>query len=173
MHVDQLKRNESVIENLAANLTREQAAWRPAVRAAPPRWTVVETVRHLIDIEVEDFRHDFELILFHPEERWPDFNIEEWRIERKYNDRDLQESIKQFVSERKKSIVWLQDLNSPDLDALHSGIGFSREPLRAGDILTSWVAHDLFHIRQLSLLRWDIMCEWIPSYSPEYSGFQA
>ena len=172
MHTDQLDKNKTVIINLVANITQEQAVWRPTGRHTETRWTMLETVNHLLDIEAEDFRYDLELILFRPEESWPNFNIEEWRVGRKYNDRNLDESIELFLEERNKSSRWLNDLESPDLDALHSGRGFEGEPLRAGDILIGWVAHDLFHIRQLCLLRWDILNEWSKPYSPKYSGFQ-
>jgi hypothetical protein len=173
MHIDQLSKNKTIVQNLVANITQEQAGWRPAGRRAETRWTLLEVVNHLLDIEIEDFRYALELILFRHGESWPNFNIEEWRIERKYNDRSLDISIEKLTEERGKSIIWLRDLKNPDLDALHSGKGFKGERLSAGDILIGWVAHDLFHIRQLSLLRWEILKEWSKPYSPEYSGFEA
>ena len=169
MHVDQLNRDKGIIRDLVANISQEQAVWRPA----ETRWTLLEAINHLLDIETEDFRHDLELILFHPEDSWPNFSIERWRIERKYNERNLEESIQNFIGEREKSVKWLKEMKSPDLNAVHSGKGFEGEKMRAGDVLISWVAHDLFHIRQLSLLCWDILNEWSKPFSPEYSGFES
>ena len=83
------------------------------------------------------------------------------------------ETIGILIGERNKSLAWLRGLENPDLDTLHSGLGFKGKPLRAGDVLVGWVAHDLFHIRQLSLLRWEVLCRWSKPCSPEYSGFQA
>ena len=168
VHLDQLNKNNRIIQDLVGNINPEQAAWRPE----KTRWTVLEVVNHLLDIEIEDFRYDLKLILFHPDERWPNFNIEKWRVERKYNDRRLDESIRKFADERRKSIRWLRTLKSPDLHAVHSGNGFEGGKMRAGDVLVSWTAHDLFHIRQLSLLYWDILNRWSKPYSPKYSGFQ-
>jgi hypothetical protein len=167
-HVDQLKRNSEIIVSLSANVTQEQACWRPA----KTRWTMLEALNHLVDIEVEDFRCEFEMVLNNPGESWPRFSIERWRIERKYNEKILDDSIRRFTSEREKSTQWLEKLKEPDLDLRHSGKGFRGAPMRAGDILVSWLAHDLFHIRQLSLIRWYILNEWSKPYSPRYSGFR-
>ncbi|MBN1700082.1 MAG: DinB family protein [Spirochaetales bacterium] len=167
-HVDQLEKNSGIVADLAANFSSEQAAFRPA----KTRWTVLETVNHLIDIETMDFRYVFELILFHPADSWPKFSIETLRTAGKYNERDLSTSVRNFIRERKKSVAWLRKLGNPDLNALHSGKGFTGEKMRAGDVLVSWVAHDLYHIRQLSLLYWNILNEWGKPFSPKYSGFK-
>ena len=44
--------------------------------------------------------------------------------------------------------------------------------MKLGDVLASWVAHDLFHLRQLALLQWDILQKRSEPYSPAYSGFE-
>ena len=166
MHVDQLKKNSGIIRDLTANITQEQAVWRPA----ETRWTLLEAINHLLDIELEDFRYEFELILFHPADSWPNFSIERWRIERKYNERNLDECMQDFSRERENSVKWLEELENPDLNALHSGKGFKGKKMKAGDVLISWAAHDLFHIRQLSLLYWDILNKWSKPFSSKYSG---
>ena len=44
-------------------ISQEEASWR----AQDDRWTVLEIVNHLIDIEKEDFRFEFKIILENPE----------------------------------------------------------------------------------------------------------
>lgn len=166
--IEQLNSNKEIIKNLVQYVTQEQAVWRPSKN----RWTVMEIINHLIDIEIIDFRYDFDLVLNHPEDSWPSFSIEKLRIEGKYNNREIKSSINKFLEEREKSIIWLSDLNNPDLNSLHSGQGFKGKRMKAGDVLVSWIAHDLFHIRHLTLLQWYILNEWEKPYSPRYSGFR-
>ena len=53
MHADQLNKNMTIIQYLVANITQEQAAWRPVGRPAETRWTLLEVVNHLLDIEID------------------------------------------------------------------------------------------------------------------------
>ncbi len=168
--VEHLERNKRIIVDLVTGFTQEQAAWKPS----PNRWSVLEALNHTIDIEIEDFRHDFHLILFHPEKEWPHFDEQKWITSRSYNDRDIANSIKRFIYERETSVKWLYELglHSPDLYKEHSGKGFSGDtPMRLGDVLVSWTAHDMFHIRQLTLLHWEILKKWALPFTPKYSGF--
>lgn len=94
----------------------------------------------------------------HPQAPWPGFSFEDWRVQRKYNKQDLEKkNLASFLTEREASINILKGYQNPDLRALHSGNGFKGEPMSAGKILVSWVAHDLYHIRQISLLCWVIL----------------
>ena len=166
--IDQLNRGATAIAELAGDTIPEDAAWKPDA----DRWSVLEVVNHLTDVEVEDFRTDANLILFDPDKTWPNFDIFEWVTSRSYNDRELSVSIAAFQEERRQSICWLEALKEFDLNASHSGNGFSRKPMRFGDVLASWVAHDLFHVRQLALLKWDILNRNSSPFSPAYSGFE-
>lgn len=112
------------------------------------------------------------LVLKHPAEAWPSFDILEWVTERGYNEKDYSSSIKRFLSERTHSINWIVSLGSLNSEAKHSGKGFSNTPMRVGDIMASWIAHDLYHLRQLTLLNWDILRHRSEPYSPAYSGFE-
>ena len=167
--IDDLRRNKSSMIELSSSVSQERAAWKPD----SDRWSLLEVINHLADIENEDFRTDFELVLFRPEAPWPSFNIHEWLVERQYNERRIGESIDRFEKEREKSLHWLRGLEVPDLGTMHSGNGFAHSPMSAGDVLVSWIAHDLFHIRQIALLRWDILNAFEKPYNPIYSGFSA
>ena len=165
--IKRLQVNKRIIVDLTAGISQERAIWKPA----DDRWSVLEVVCHLVDIEIEDFRTDFDIVLHHPDQSWPSFNIEEWVIDRKYNERDISASLKAFGGERDKSVTWLSSLENPDLDTLHSGNGFDHGRMSAGDVLVSWLAHDLGHIRQLALLRWEMLNHFEQPYNPAYSGF--
>jgi len=142
----QLESNIEVIRQLA-DVSVEQARWRPA----PGKWSLLEVVNHLHDEELEDFRPRVDLTLHHPDKPWPPFDPQAWPEERKYNERDLGESIGRLAKAREESLAWLKALDSPDwqLAREHPRLG----TLRAGDFMASWVTHDFLHIRQLNRLR--------------------
>jgi len=165
--VGQLEVNRGIISGLAGDLPPGLASWRPG----EDRWSVTEAVNHLIDIEVEDFRAALDLIRHHPEQPWPRFDEQSWVLGRKYNERDLASSVSRFLAERDISLGLIRSLSGADLDKAHTGPGMQNRIMRIGDLLSSWVGHDLFHIKQLVLLRWDILNRTSEPFSPAYSGF--
>ncbi|MDA3899408.1 MAG: DinB family protein [Spirochaetes bacterium] len=167
MSILQLEANKNIVKNLLKNVSQEQAAWKPK----KDRWSLLEVLNHLTDIETEDFRYNFNLILFEPSKDWPSFNEMEWITSRKYNERDVKASLQNFEKERTASINLLKDLKNPDLYSMHLGNGLKNIEMHAGDLIASWIGHDLFHIRQMSLLNWDILNKWSAPFTPEYSGF--
>jgi hypothetical protein len=146
------------------DVTPEQARWKPAAK----QWSILEVVNHLYDEEREDFRLRFQLTLKDPTQTWPPIDPPRWAVERRYNERDLQESFQNFVVERQKSLEWLRNLGDVKLDntAKHPG-GFE---LSAGDLLASWVAHDLLHVRQLTRLHYQYWAEQVKPYQVLYAG---
>lgn len=166
-NIDQLKNNTHIIVDLLQNTSQEQAEWKPK----KDRWSILEVVNHITDIEINDFRHIFNMVLTNPEENWPEFDEQEWIVSKNYNGRDLKESLESLQKERNTSVSFLINLDQPDLETLHSGNGIGGNRMSLGDILASWIGHDLFHIRQLALLNWDILKKWSMPYSPNYSGF--
>ena len=144
--VQHLERDAAVITGLVTGLSGEQMRWKPSAEA----WSLLEALNHLIDEEREDFRTRLDLILHQPGAPWPPIDPQGWVSQRRYNERDPQESIEVFLSERTRSIRWLQDLQHPDWAQI--GRHPSGFELTAGDMLASWVAHDMLHIRQLAEL---------------------
>ena len=160
----QLRQNGELIRELVAGISQEQAKLKPS----PEEWSVLEVVNHLYDEEREDFRQRFDYLLHHPGEAWPPTDPMGWVTSRKYNERDLANSLQNFLDERQKSLAWLAGLEEPNLDL------FDTHPIagkfHAGDMLASWVAHDLLHLRQLVELKYFLVGEWIRPYSPRYAG---
>lgn len=73
-----------------------------------------------------------------------------WITTRRYNERDLSETLDGFLAERERSLAWLKSLAAPNWEAEHvSQFG----SMKAGEMFAAWVAHDNLHIRQLVELR--------------------
>jgi hypothetical protein len=161
--VTRLSQSAETIQSLVRHVPKDQALWKPSAS----EWSILEVVNHLTDEEREDFRTRFDLIVHDPNAAWPSIHPSAWVTERSYSTRDLAESVESFLLERDKSITWLKGLPSPDLEQVHvrpSGT------VRAGDLLASWVAHDLLHTRQLTRLQYQWLRFIVQPYELDYAG---
>lgn len=161
--VHQMLRSAAAIEALCADPGLEPH-WKPV----PEKWSTVEVLQHLADEEREDFRLRLDLTLHHPDREWPPIDPEGWVTERDYASRDPEEALRDFLTERARSIEWLRGLGSPDLSVsrTHPVAG----TLHAGDLLTSWVNHDLLHLRQIVALQHAWVEETSKPYGSRYAG---
>jgi hypothetical protein len=161
---DRLEANAQVFATLVVRVAPEQARWRPE----PNKWSIIEVVNHIADEEAEDFRRRLDLTLHHPAEPWPPIDPEGWAGSRRYNEQELGDSIGRFLHERRHSVDWLRTLRAPDLELGHqhpkAGL------IRAGDLLASWLDHDLIHIRQITRLHHQWLVEQARPYGTEYAG---
>lgn len=159
----QLAHQAAAIAALTQGFTPEQAHWKPT----PEMWSVVEVVNHLYDEEREDFRAHLRAVLAEPTEPWTRIDPQGWVTQCHYNARDLAESLNQWLAERQESLAWLRGLGEVNWDKT---IAAPWGPIRAGDLLAAWVAHDVLHLRQLVELRWVIGAQAAEPYSPQYAG---
>lgn len=162
-HIARLEADAQAIAALVGATSDAQARWKPT----PEDWSILEVVCHLADEEREDFRARMDTILHRPGESAPPIDPEGWVTERWYNQRDLAGTVADFRAERARSIAWLESLAAPDWD---SSYDTRFGPLRAGDLLASWVAHDLLHIRQLVELQWAWTVRAAAPYDVGYAG---
>ena len=141
--INRLQNNNEIFKSLLIEINEDQHRWKPQ----PGKWSILEVVHHLYDEEREDFRLRIEYTLENPPKEWKPINPPQWVIDRKYIDQDFNEIFEKLLAERQKSIQWLKETNSPDWDStyIHPKIG----KITAGDLLSSWVAHDFLHIRQI------------------------
>ncbi|MBW7883764.1 MAG: DinB family protein [Caldilineaceae bacterium] len=162
--INRLLHQERAIQALAAGVDDEQARWKPT----PGEWSILEVINHLYDEEREDFRQRLELTLRQPQADWPPIDPAGWVTARRYNERDLAESLQNFHAERENSLAWLRSLHHPDLTTakVHPVMG----TMRAGDLLAAWVAHDCLHIRQLNELLYLYNAQKAKPYAVEYAG---
>jgi hypothetical protein len=156
-----LARQAGILEGLARGADPEQAHWKPA----PERWSIVEVVNHLHDEEREDFRARLEFVLLRPGEEAPGIDPPRWAITRGYQERELEPSLEAFLRERRRSLAWLDGLGAVDLDTR-----YSFGPITAGELLASWVAHDLLHVRQLGKLHYDWWAQRTAPHDVAYAG---
>ena len=158
-----LERQALTIRNLVEGVPADQATWKPS---AEP-WSILEVINHLADEEREDFRSHLDTLLHDPQGEWHPIDPQAWVTGRGYNQRDLAASLEDFLSERSRSLDWLRSLASPDWN---QGRQAPWGLLRAGDMLASWAAHDLLHIRQLVELHWAYGQLHSQPYDVRYAG---
>ena len=161
--VGRFSNNRAVFEALLANVSLEQARWKPT----PDKWSMLEVVNHLYDEEREDFRQRLQLTLRDPQLVWPAINPREWVNTRRYNERELDTSLTAFLAERDASLAWLKQLTEPNWQNVNEG---PNGRLSAGDLLASWLAHDFLHTRQLTRLHWQYTGEIAAPYQTAYGG---
>lgn len=152
------------IAELVSDVARDEAIWRPA----PDRWSIVEVICHLADEEREDFRVRLDLTLHDPTTDWPTLNPQAVVAERRYAERDLADAIRDFQEERARTIEWFRSLDNPVWEQEHTHPRFGS--MSAGDLMASWLAHDLLHLRQLSRLRWEYLVAKAHPFDTGYAG---
>lgn len=158
-----MEHNAETIRHMIRGVSAAQAVWKPE----PTSWSVLEVVNHLADEERGDFRIRLDVMLHKADQPLPTFDPKRCVIERRYNERDLGESLDDFLSERKASIHWLHTLKSPDWDAVYVAPGLK---MTAGDMFASWIVHDTLHLRQLVKLQWLYTVRELAPRKVDYAG---
>jgi hypothetical protein len=153
-----------VFRHLLADVPAEQARWKPA----PEKWSLLEVASHLADEERDDFRTRVDLTLHHPGRAWPSIDPPRWAVERRYNERELEPTLHDFLRERARTVEWLRSLGRVDPEAAYLHPAFGRVP--AGELLASWLAHDLIHIRQMTRLHYEYHAVRSAPYGLGYAG---
>jgi len=161
--IELLRTHADAIRGLVAGTPGEQARWKPDAGS----WSILEVINHLYDEEREDFRLRLDTCLNRPGEAWPPIDPQGWVVQRQYNSRDLEHSLRNFLEERQRSLAWLAGLGSPDLEAEQTA-PFGQ--IRTGDLLAAWTAHDLLHLRQLVELHWAWMQKEVAPFDVRYAG---
>ena len=161
--IDYLACNAIVFESLTAHLSEEQMRWKPDAQS----WSLLEVVNHLYDEERWDFKRRAQLTLATPQADWPPNDPQAWAVERRYNEHDPCESLRNFLQERQRSLDWLRSLDHPNWESRHTS---SFGSLSAGDLIASWVAHDFLHLRQISELHYLWQARHNTPYDVSYAG---
>lgn len=159
----QLRNNPKRIAELVRDMSTEEARWKPGASS----WSILEVINHLYDEEREDFRVRLDIILHDPQRPWPPIDPQGWVNSRKYNERNLEESLQNFLTERDYSLTWIKSLKNMAWDSEYSA-PFGN--IMAGDIFASWVTHDHLHMRQLVELHRTLTVNKVSPYSLEYAG---
>ena len=139
--ITELTRNKDVFSNLLTGLPKAQYLWK----SNPEKWCLLEICCHLYDEEREDFRTRTKYVLETPDLPLPTFNPTKWVIERAYIQQDFYGMLAKFLTEREKSVEWLQSLNNPKWDNAYNHPKFGQ--MTAKMFLSNWLVHDYLHIR--------------------------
>jgi DinB superfamily len=142
--INRLEYFAGVLPGLVANLSADDLRWKPGDGA----WSITEVVRHLLDEEMEDFRPRVRLTIVAPEQPWPKIDPEGWAVARKYNLDSAKDSAARFSIQRKISVAFLRGMDDGVWTTAYTHPQFG--PIRAGDLLTAWAAHDALHLRQIA-----------------------
>lgn len=161
--ITHLRQRAQTIRSLVEGVGDEQARWKPT----PNAWSILEVVNHLYDEEREDFRARVDHILYRADQPAPPIDPQGWVTQRQYNQRDLAESLDNFLAEREQSLVWLATLAAVDWERAYQAPWGA---LHAGDVLAAWAAHDLLHARQLVELHYLHGALNSQPFSVEYAG---
>lgn len=164
LHLGQLAAQAESIRQLCAGVGDAQARWRPDADS----WSLLEVINHLADEESADFRARLDCILHRPQDPWLPIDPAAWVLQRRYNQRDLKESLERFSAARQESLAWLRSLGDADLNASAPAPWGGR--ILAGDMLAAWLAHDLLHLRQLVELRYAWTARPAQAWSVAYAG---
>lgn len=159
----ELETNAGTIVALVKGISQEEAQVKPA----PDSWSILEVIGHLYDEEINDFRPRLDIILHRPSEPFASNDSEAAVTEQRYNERDLGELLEGFLAERTRSLEWLSELSGANWDASYTT---PWRTMTAGDMFTSWVAHDTLHMRQLVELRHDLIVRLSQPHITEYAG---
>jgi len=161
--IRQLTRNAEAIRALAGAFSDEHARWKPDADS----WCMQEVLEHLYNEERGDFRRHLKTILGEPQ---PPCKYK--RVD------DPRQALEGLMAERAASTAWLATLQAPDRAApdwdttiqLRFGPSEETATFSAGDMLVSWVEHDVLHLRQLV----ELLHAWnerqAAPYSVDYAG---
>jgi hypothetical protein len=161
--IRQMMANAEAIRSLVQTISDEQAQWKPD----PETWSMKEVMDHVYNEERGDFRAHLKEMFHKPPLAWGELQ-DGWHPVESYH-----RGLEDFLVEREASLAWLKALESPDWDAtITASFGPAGEELvlSAGDILTSWVAHDFLHLRQMNELQYAWNEKQASPYSVQYAG---
>jgi hypothetical protein len=158
-----LASNAERVCSLVEGMTEEAARWKPD----PQSWSILEVINHLLDEERFDFRVRLDIILHRPNEPLPPIDPQGWVSARRYNENDLNETLKSYLAERQASLTWLAGLGDADWQA---SITNQWGNITAGNMLAAWATHDILHMRQLVELHYALMVEAVKPYDGIYAG---
>jgi hypothetical protein len=161
--VSQLQYQGEAIVSLCTGVSEALARCKPD----PENWSILETLNHLLMEERLDFRKHIGKIFQESQDIPPEIDPKNWGNGKAEGPVSLAQLMLDFKAERETSIAWLNALREPDWEAT---ITFEWGSLSAGDLLASWLAHDLLHLRQLVALQYHLTARESQPFEVEYAG---
>ena len=162
--IDHLAKFPAAVRAVTADVDPEEAQWRPPDGA----WSISEIVGHLGDEEEFDFPFRLQLTLSDPTAPWTSIDPEGVVADRNHRMSDLSSLVDIFAAARRESIAWLYGVSQPNWNNCyqHPQIG----PLRAGDLVVAWAAHDQLHLRQIAKRKYQLIQRDAGEFTTRYAG---
>ena len=118
-------------------------------RPAPDKWSGVEIIAHLADVEIV-MGWRFRLILAHDGVAVQAFDQDEWVSNLRYQDTDPAESVDQFEPARNANVQLLRRVDPSRLE--NYGVHPERGRETVAHLIRLVAGHDLNHLAQLESL---------------------
>ncbi|MEP6584892.1 MAG: DinB family protein [Ginsengibacter sp.] len=159
----ELAKNKNIFKSIFENTEEQEYLWKPL----PNKWCLLEILCHLYDEEREDFRARIQHTFENPAEPMKPIDPVGWVLERKYIEQDYKIILEKFLSERDKSVEWLNDLPNAKWNNIyyHSQLG----EISAAMFLSAWLAHDYLHIRQITRTKYQYL-QSLTGHDLSYAG---
>jgi len=138
-------------------------------KSASGAWSIREVVLHLVIEEEEDFRPRLASLISDPSKRWAPIDPEGAVVAAFPDAAPTSELMDQFEKRRAASVEWIGSVSlASSLEAIydHPDLG----PLSAGDLITSWAAHDWLHARQIIKRLYEDTLVSGDGFSARYAG---
>jgi hypothetical protein len=154
-----------------AGVSDTDARVKPAPTPTYPHgaWSITEIVWHLVDEELEDFGVRLFQTLEDPHRPWPSIDPQGAAEARRYNERSLGDGVSRFLNARAETVKSLRRIASTaDWTRAYTHPRFG--PIRAGDLLAAWGAHDALHLRQIAKRLFELASRDGAPYMTTYAG---
>jgi hypothetical protein len=142
-----LRSTSERLRTITGDLSTEAHTWKPS----PEKWSMIENVCHLRDIEQEGYNVRIERIANEDTPILPDINGQQLAIDRQYNQQDLRAALDAFDSARTKSIELVTSYPEATLSRVGTFEDFGDMTL-AG-LLEVMCDHDKGHLADMEKVR--------------------
>lgn len=134
-------------ERVAGRLARhDEAAWRR--RPGPGRWSALEVLCHLRDVDREIFGPRLERLLAESHPVLPDLTTRGWDAERDYQGQPVAPTLEAWRAARRTVLARLAPLGRADWE--RTGFHPLRGYVSLSTLARAWAEHDLSHHRQMA-----------------------
>ncbi len=116
-------------------------------RPLPGKWSILEVLAHLDDVEEWGMRSRIAAIVESDRPLLKSYDQDRRAQELRYADKDPGQVLENLRRQREANLAWLRTLDEAQLrrTGVHEKVG----ELSAADFLHEWAFHDLGHLRQI------------------------
>ena len=129
---------------------------------------MVAVVANVADEGREDFRVRMDYVRNRAVEPFPPIDAVATIGGRGHQERNLKDVLSDFRAGLERSLAWLRALGEVDLSREHAAPWGGT--IAAGDVLASWVVHDLLHLKQILRVLFEHARSDAEPFGVEYAG---